>query len=520
MKTIGPKYNKMLGVAVGDKSMLVAEVTAAGGAYQVTHVGQFVYGAGKSFAEPVGLGQAFAQFLKANGFTTRRAVFGLPAKWVLTKAKEVPAADQQTVAASLRLQAEGEFSPELKDLVYDYAGQSSPREASTLLLLATPRRNVDQIRELADAAKVDVQAVTVSVAALSAATSRVRKNSLVLSLGPAGAELGSQPADGPSVLRHVGPASAAAAPMLLGELRRATAGVNGHSNGGLSMGRSSTNGNGHAQRELILWDDGDTTDSPASGAIAACRTMGETAGLTVVDGELSSLGISSAPQAVGKGAATAAALAVEGMLGRLPIDFTDSRLAPPKEQRFDQRVVVGVGVGALALLIIIAGWFYQHRLETSVAQKKAQLASQSNNVTLYKSDVERIQTLLSWHNGTPRYLPCLVDLTRAFPQERDLYLVGFTMRQDVKGDLSGTIQGRVSGSNAAPVLTLLDRVHDTGRFSNVSQQGREGSDNKEAQFQINFIYVPQGTQAVAAPSRATAGRAGAAAPGSATPARR
>ncbi|HEV2691145.1 MAG TPA: hypothetical protein VGV35_21460, partial [Bryobacteraceae bacterium] len=273
MKSIG-KPSKMLGVAVGEKSMLLAEVAVSGGTYSVLHVGQFTYAAGQSLAEPHALGAALGQYLKSNGFGARRAVFGLPAKWVLSKTKDVPAADEATVSSMLRLQSESDFSPELKDMVYDYTGTPSTRGESTVLLLATPRKHIEQINAIADSAKLDVHGVTVSVAALSAATSRVRKNSLVLALGPGGAELGAQPVSGPTVLRHVGPATAAASPMLMGELRRATAAVNGNGNG-----FGSTNGNGNAQRELILWDD-EAGDAAAS-AMAACRSMGQAAGLSV-----------------------------------------------------------------------------------------------------------------------------------------------------------------------------------------------------------------------------------------------
>ena len=479
MKSIG-KPSKMLGVAVGEKSMLLAEVSASGGTYTVLHVGQFTYPAGKTLGESEALGAALGQYLKSNGFGARRAVFGLPAKWVLTKSKEVPAADEATVSSMLRLQSESDFSPELKDMVYDYNGKSNAREESTVLLLATPRKHIDQINAIAEAAKLDVHGVTVSVAALSAATSRVKKNSLVLALGPGGAELGAQPVSGPSVLRHVGPASAAASPMLMGELRRATA-VNGNGNG-----FGAANGNGHAQRELVLWDD-EAGDAGAS-ALTACRTMGEAAGLAVIDGELSTIGISGAQ--VGKGAATAVALAAEALQGRLPIDFVNTRLAPPKEQRYDKRVVYGIGAAAVLAILIFTGWYDLHRLENSVDQKKAQIDSQKKNVDAYKDQVGKIETLLAWHNGTPRLLPCLNDLTRAFPAEHDLYLVGFSMRQDQHGELTGTIQGRVSGTNTGPVLTLMDRMYLTGRFGNVSPQARDTTDsNKEAQFSINFTYL-------------------------------
>jgi len=183
------KHSKMLGIAVGDKSMLVAEVIVSGGKYQAVRTGQYVYAEGQGLSVPETLGQGLNQFLKANGFATRRAVFGMPAKWVLTKPKEVPAADEATIASSLRLQAEGDFSPELKDLVFDYVGQGSRSEARSVLLLATPRKNIDNIKAIADSAKVDIESVTVSLSALAAATATCGRIRWCWRWAPAGPSL-------------------------------------------------------------------------------------------------------------------------------------------------------------------------------------------------------------------------------------------------------------------------------------------------------------------------------------------
>jgi len=479
------KHSKLLGIAVGDKSMLVAEVTSSGG-YAVTRLGQFHYPSGQSLAVPETLGQGLSQFLKSNGFTARKAVFGMPAKWVLTKAKEVPAADEATIASALRIQAEGDFSPELKDLVYDFAGSGNTKQSSTVLLLATPKRNIDQINTIADAAKIDVVAITVSMSALAAATARVRKDSLVLALGPGGTELGAQPTEGASILRHVGPASASAAPMLLGEIRRATAALDNSGNGnGFGLG------NGHAKRQVILWDDAEGAESAT--ALAACRTMGETAGLAVVDGELSLLGVTPS-QSTAKGAATAVALALEGLQGRLPVDFLDTRLAPPKEQKYDPKIVYGVAAAAILLLAIIGGWWDLHNLQAQADAKNRLLASENTRLIPIKAETDRISQVRQWHTEVPKLVSCLSELTRAFPPERDLFVVGLSLRQDAKGDVNGMIQGRVSAGITAPVFTLYNRLLASSHFSGLSGDSRGSIDGKDAMYQIMFYYQQDSAQ--------------------------
>ena len=153
------RANKMLGLAVGEKSILIAEVSSSTGRCQITRTGELVYAEGMTLQMPELLGPALNQFLKKNGFSARAVTFGIPAKWVLTKAKELPPVDPTLAADMLRLQVESEFSAELKDLVYDYAGESSSKDSSHVLLAATPRRHVDQALAIADAARLDVHAI-------------------------------------------------------------------------------------------------------------------------------------------------------------------------------------------------------------------------------------------------------------------------------------------------------------------------------------------------------------------------
>ncbi|HEX8913165.1 MAG TPA: hypothetical protein VF796_12470, partial [Humisphaera sp.] len=102
--------NKVLGLAVGERSLVVAEASRAGGAPRVTLAGTFAYPPGVSLDTPADLGKALAAFLKDKGFGARHAAVGLPARWVLSKAKELPPSDAATAAEALRLQVEGEFS--------------------------------------------------------------------------------------------------------------------------------------------------------------------------------------------------------------------------------------------------------------------------------------------------------------------------------------------------------------------------------------------------------------------------
>ena len=245
------RANKMLGLAIGERSILVAEVSTAGETCQVTRAATFGYTeTATSASSPQVLGEALGQFLKQEGYSSKAAIFGIPAKWVLTKSKELPPVDPALAADVLRLQVESEFSVEIKDLVYDYAGQSSASAPSRVLLAATPLRHVELVQAIASAARLDIQGITPTTVALPrrprrdramrwSCRSRRRAPNWRGSAGPARRCCGTS-----------GPTAAVTA-NVAGEVRRASlllAAPGGN--------RGNGSANGHAQGQVVVWDDG------------------------------------------------------------------------------------------------------------------------------------------------------------------------------------------------------------------------------------------------------------------------
>ena len=132
-------HKKVLGLAMSERSMLVAQVSA-GEKPLVERLEEFVYPPGVSTQQPEQLGAALAEFLAQHSFSARAAIIGIPLKWLVVRRKEVPTADAKTVIDMLRLQAESEFSTEL-DLVCDFAG--SVGSASSVLLMGTQKKHIE-----------------------------------------------------------------------------------------------------------------------------------------------------------------------------------------------------------------------------------------------------------------------------------------------------------------------------------------------------------------------------------------
>jgi hypothetical protein len=473
--------NKAVGLAIGERSILVAEVSATGDKPELVHVSEFVYPDGVNLQQPEVLGKALGQYLKEKDITSKAAVVGIPAKWVLTKPKDVPAADPDMIAESLRLQAESEFSPELKDLVYEYAGQPSATEPRSVLLMAIPGRYIESVKALTSAARLTPVAMTPSVTVLGAASAKSNKSPLVLVLGRGGAELSAQYGGSPRALRHFG-ASTAAAPMLLGELRRAAAHIPGNG--------AATNGtNGSSRRGLMLWD--------SIGLDPAARhAIGDALGVNVEEGELATLGVS-APGAgeVGstRGFASAVSLALAGVdEERLAVDFLHPKLTAPKRQGMDRRVTWGIVAGAAALLLIATALIDYQSKESRISSLQDQFNVIKPQVDAAKKDVDKISFARGWHQEKPRFLACLRDLTDpavGILDDGQTMLTSFVLHDNMKGVMTGKT------TSDKYVLVLLDRLMATKRFTEMkpafdARDNSRSRSDREITFTINFTYTP------------------------------
>lgn len=454
--------------------MLVAEVVSSGSGARLARAQEFVYPEGRTLREPEPLGYALGQFLKEQHFSTRTAVFGLPAKWVLSKRKEVPSANQQIIADTLRLQAESESSPELADMIYDYTGQATSNGANAVLLLGAPRKYLNQISTLAEAARLRVEAVMPSGAAVASATARSGREGMLLLVGPSGVEFTSQHEGSPRVLRYVG-AATAPAPLLVGELRRATALVsqNGH-----------VAANGHAARELVLWNDSGADETHF-------RALGDTLGMSVRDGALSDLGVYASDVAQdARDFAAPVSLALAGLSVAAPaIDFTHSRLAVAPPRRVERRTVLAIAVAALVVLVTVFWWYDLHARQAKLDSDQAALNNETKRRDAAKDFVTRVGYAGAWHREKPVSIACLRDLTLAFPEGAPLYATTLNLHPD---ELKGTLSGKAP--DRPMVLKLLKDLRSGGHFAEVTLVQMEEHDSSknghEVAFTINFNYLP------------------------------
>ena len=455
------RHNKILGVSVGERSMLIADV-AAGEKPDVRKLAEFVYPEGTTLADAAQMGPALADFLKRQGISTTTTVIGLPAKWLVVKSKEVPPTDPATLADMLRLQAESDFSSELKDLVYDYAG------TGPVLLVATQKKYVDSAAAVCEAAGLNAVGVTSSAMALADATG----GDMVLAVSATGAELTG--AHGSSIKHLRGPATERA---FVGELRRAVSTI--PSNGG--------------GRELTLWD----------GVGLNATTLSGDLGFPVRSAMLASMGVKS-PNATGEAKFAPAALAA---LGEKPlgVDFLDSKLAVDTSRTIPRWAWIAA---VAAVVLIVAGVMAYRDLgnqEAEVLTMKTKLDGMASTITSAEQFVSRVTFASGWRIADPRYLACLRDITEKVPDDNQTYGTRLQIHEATRtvsgkttrtGDLTGSFFGKTSDQEL--VQKVIEQLKANPAFTELSfGEMKVTGRTRETSFEIKFVYRPPVSKAAA-----------------------
>ena len=448
------RSGKILGIALGPAGALVATVVASD-KNRVDVLAEFTFPDGVGIEQPEQLGKALAAFLKGAHISERDAAIGLPAKWLLTRRKDLPPANAATAADSLRLQVETEF-PGDHNLVVDFAGQASTAGPSNVLLVATSKTYIENALAMAKAAGLRVRSITSTGVALGQAAGAAGKSAgVMLSVSAAGSELVVCHDGMPTQLRHLSVTDDVA--VLAGEIRRGLIGL-------------SLNGDANA---LSIWD------RKGSGLGDA---LGQRLSMSVKPGDARAM--FRAEQPVDGRFAPAVAVAVAALDG-MPVDFLHSRLAPPPVRNNRLWVRYALGVAAVIIVLVSAGWIDISLRETAVAKVNAQITASRAERAKAGPMVARVKTARDFMASSPDYSTCLADLTALFPNEDVVWAIKFSLHADMKGEISFR----------APDVRVADALHKRmqaqKRFTDIWQPASD-TDKKsgDVTYSISFTYKP------------------------------
>jgi hypothetical protein len=462
--------SSVLGLAVGERSIIAAEVSVTRDKRQVKHTAEFIFPEASSLEKPAELGTSLAQFLRQNHFSSSRAVIGVPARWLMARDKDLPPATAEVAASALRLQAERHSSAD--DLVFDYAGQADTKKPRKVLLAAMLRPQMEKLQQMADAAGLRLLGITSATLALASANPA---SSLLLTIAPDAMELTARHDGTPILLRHLASSNATealrnggaqdVASMIGSEIRRVVT-------------MMPQNGEAPSQ-SITLWDSLglSSTELPI---------LQDRAGLAVDNLlDLKTLGIATSPDNATR-YAPAIALALAAAEKRLPLDFLHSRLATKKQRKVGRHTVWAAVMGVVAVALIVF-------LFVDVQQRETDLVNLRNHLTQIQPEIksaeglnEKVSFGRGWFETRPAMLESLREITRAFRDEEPIWVSSFTLRDTHKGTLKGKAADRKF------ILDIADRLQKNKNFSDVRyQELREVSGNsRDVSFSLNFIFNP------------------------------
>lgn len=470
----------MLGLLVSDTVIVCAEVAARGGKPVVRKLALLSLEAEYSLTKPAALGAKLKDFLDEQNITSNKVVVGVPARWTISSEKELPPAGLDQVHSVLRLQGERMASADSGEMAFDYAGQVQSGRGGQALLVAMRKSQLTNIEAALNAAKLSIAAVMPWSLALAAID---RSGGPLITITPAGAEVVLRGQTSPRTLRHVSlPMNGSGLPSLTplsSDVRR-------------SMVMSS----GAATGEATLFD--------AVGFSAAqLKEFSDRAGLNVGAADpLTRLGVSSesmppAGETLGR-FAPAIALALAGLQPKLlPLNFADSKLAPPAESRFGRRTIIGAAVALLIVATIVGLWINNILLDNQLEAIRAERKQIDAAVVTAQAikDREAISTgYLTLKNRTPM-LECLRQVTQNFRIEDPIWIDTITLKEDETAKpplvrLTGRMEGRTTDPRLA--TELIDRIKsDKTHFEDARVRdlaGASGKQKDQSSFSANFTY--------------------------------
>jgi hypothetical protein len=464
----------ILGLAVEETGIIVAELEVRSGRPLIRRVGEFLWEQEFRPENIQTLGGQFRQFLRDQHFSAKQAAIGLAAKWVLAKEITVPAASTDVLAGMLSIQAERAFSLNAGELAFDYCRRGGAAEKGQVLLLAAQRQLVRQVEELARVAGLRVQSVTVSALALGAALSEADpEHGYGLYVRPTYCEFWSRCDGGPQFVNHVPLPAQDGAPddyiqSLAPALRRAIL---------LAPQRD-----GARPRRITTYD---ARGLPEDIAAALHEQLAPE--MAVVDGraELLSQGLGSADGAPEMRSVAGAAVALTAVKAGGPaVDFLNPKLGRRKAPAH-KRVKVWAAIITVALLVaagtLLADW---RRNSLDVRTYTEQLAQMSDDIAAAQEIVERVSHARSWTSRRPQFLECLRQLTEAFPQEPRIWARSLRLLEDSSGVLVGKTDREES------FYEVLDKLKQNKAFAEVKMVYLRdaGRGSREKEFAINFKF--------------------------------
>ena len=464
----------LLGLAIDELGVMVAEIGGRAGRPHVRRVGHWAFPVPFDAGQAQELGQQFKQYLRANHFSPKQAIVGIPTKWIVAREIVAPPANAEALAGMLAIQAERAFSLNASELIFDYCGQPSASESRKVMLLAARRQMVGRIKEMMTAAGLHVQGMTVSALAFDKMRAKDDMQSgFGLYARPTYCEFWSQSAGRPGAMKHIPLVSTNGTPE--DRVQRLSATLK-------KLMLLVPQQNQSLPYQVTLYD----TCRPSAGMVDQLNAR-LAPQIAVRDGgiELTRAGLEAPAGMEGGESMAAAAVALTGTGPARPqVDFLNPRIGRKETSSHKRLVSWGAFAAVVALVIVGAVMADWHRTRSDIADYTQQLEEMGGDLETARAVVDRMAYARSWTNQTPEFLECMRQLTLTFPESPSVWATSLGVNESGEGVLVGR------AVDDASIIDVQDRIKQNGAFTDVQMiHIRDvGRNSTEKGFEIKFRF--------------------------------
>jgi type IV pilus assembly PilM-like protein len=471
------KTKKVLGLAVEDTQILLAELHQSAGRYRVVHTETFPLPSEAGFTKPDLWAADLHQFLRTHQFSAKEAVIGLPAKWLLVKETEIPTVANDALGSVVQLMAEREFSLEMDDLVLDYTSSKNTTENRRLLVMATLRRRMEQILTAVRTAGLKVLSVTSSSLALFPSSNpSFAATRYMVYLRSTYAEIVEQNGVGFRSVKHVSftqPDNREADSAPLGLFQQLN-----------NYFALTPRPSGSADKEiLIIWDGAEpqalyleTLEQHLKRPFDIRSGFDE---LNQQNWEWPN------PLEAGRYVAPVFLAAAGLQTEPVTIDFLNSKVAIHTKSSHKKPLLYSAAAVAVLLILGLSMAWSWHQDSRAIAEMTTQLEEHKAEIEVAEELAQKISSVRSWYAGRPKVLDCMLELTQAFPEQGTIWVSSLALREDMRGIITGKSQ------NEAAFLDVLDKLNGNNVFSQPKMLylRNTGRNSRDLAFAIDFLYT-------------------------------
>jgi hypothetical protein len=395
--------------------------------------------------KPESVGKAIGAFLHKQGFRSSQVVVGLPAKQLIAVERETPPSGVEEVKGVLRMAAERLAVSENQETVFDYVGNIQSGKAGRVLMVGALGQNIDRIQKYCDAAELEVQDITSSSLSLLVGSGDAPG---ILILNRQGAEFVWRRQDLPRMLKHLNvpmQGDSLNIALFASDLRRA-----------VSLAPSE----GIARKSILLWDGIGLSNEQI-------RELSDKVGVPIQVAEsFTPLGLSGFNDAPGLFAQAAAVAMASGSVEGMPVNFLDTKLAPPKESRINQPLLLCGSAVALIILGMVFMFGFNKYKTSQLDQLTKKINGDKKSVDEAKKNFADYSYVKGYFlEGRPQIIKCLYAITEILATngpdgkpDPNIWLTKFTIKEDNKGEFDITISGKASSTQRPLVDSFVNSM--------------------------------------------------------------